>query len=173
MSERIRKAAEDLLAQIELQTDCMDGHIERESLDDYMDALEAALDDAVGKMSFHVQELRPEVLAFALLMEQRLREKDADKGQRWKQKSIAELGVDVCMMNRRLEIASYQDDSSLTVRVAVDHANICMFIADVAGALEAPELERKADGGGPGWAGVDQANTEPLEIPAFLRRVEG
>lgn len=29
-------------------------------------------------------ELRPEVLAFARLMEQRLREKDADKGQSWK-----------------------------------------------------------------------------------------
>lgn len=43
--EQLKKAAMDLLGTIELHTDCMDGHIKRESIDDWMDKLEAAIAD--------------------------------------------------------------------------------------------------------------------------------
>jgi hypothetical protein len=134
MSERIRKAAEDLLAQIDLYTDCMDGHIDRENLDKYMEELEQALDGQSGTMKFSVQELRPEGLAFALLMEQRLREKDADKGVSWKDMGRRDLYVraatKLMLIERALNVADGSD-----VRHAVDLANYCMMIADVAGAL--------------------------------------
>lgn len=148
MSEKIKQAANDLLAQIDLYTDCMSNQIDREHLDKYTDALQAALDDSVGKMSFQVQELRPEVLAFALLMEQRLRDKDADKGQSWKSLSIESLVAHAIMKTLELEKASDAFSIDLTaetktlitqiqlVKKTVDLANICMFIADVAGALE-------------------------------------
>ncbi len=87
------------------------------------------------EMKFQVQELRPEVLAFALLMESRLRDKDADKGQSWKGLNAKQLRVHaVCKM-------SMLDDSVCIPRIdagvnhAVDIANYCMMIADVAGAL--------------------------------------
>lgn len=130
-------------------------------LREMLEYLESGDNEMVGTMikdwltelgNFPVPYIRTEVLAFALLMEARLREKDADKGKRWKGKPISELAVDACMLNRRLEIASYESDHALTVRVAVDHANICMFIADVAGALECGAVEN----GGAGWAGLDQ-----------------
>jgi len=44
-------------------------------------------------IKFHVQELRPEVMAFALLMEQRLRDKDAEKGQSWREMAVSDLYV--------------------------------------------------------------------------------
>lgn len=91
-------------------------------------------------MKFQVQELRPEVLAFALLMEARLREKDADKGQRWKERHLQDLRVSLLSKVRSL------DDTLIVVpfianKHAVDLANFCMMIADVSGALNIPEEE--------------------------------
>lgn len=91
-------------------------------------------------MSFHVQELRPEVLAFALLMEQRLREKDADKGmQGWKDADILNLQVCITAKNMSLEHAIVHGTNAEICRHAVDLANYCMMIADVSGVLEQPE----------------------------------
>ena len=86
-------------------------------------------------MKFHVQELRPEVLAFALLMEARLREKDADKGQGWKEADIGNLQVCVTAKNMALDrTITYGTNESVALH-AVDIANYSMMIADVAGAL--------------------------------------
>ena len=104
-------------------------------------------DTAHQSMSFHVQELRPEVLAFALLMEQRLREKDADKGDSWKRKKLAELEVAAGV---KLSSA-YASNPITAARHAIDLANYCMMIADVAGALDTTE-----GNGGPGWEALDQ-----------------
>jgi hypothetical protein len=111
-------------------------------------------------MKFQVQELRPEVLAFALLMEERLRDKDADKGQSWKGASHINLEIHATSKMRQIEL---NVDSNPT-RHAVDLANYCMMIADVAGGLDA-EIEALAagqgfglvsgDNGGEGWAGID------------------
>lgn len=136
MSEQIRKAANDLLAQIDLYTDCMSNQIDREDLDSHMDALEKALDDAIGTMHFHVQELRPEVLAFALLMEQRLREKDADRGLSWKGMTPEQLFPPFMSKAFDVEKAIFNTHTS-PVRSAVDLANYAMMIVDVSGELPA------------------------------------
>lgn len=103
-------------------------------------------------MHFHVQELRPEVMAFALLMEARLREKDEDKAESWKSKSVDDLLVNVASKKLQMEMQNYE---SGMIREAVDLANYCMMIADVAGALKTPD---------------QSPETEPLEIPGFLRK---
>lgn len=90
-----------------------------------------------NKMKFQVQELRPEVLAFALLMEQRLREKDADKGTSWKNMNHDVLRVHASSKMSRLETSILHDLPHDAVH-AVDLANYCMMIADVAGALKLP-----------------------------------
>ncbi len=101
-------------------------------------------------MKFVVQELRPEVLAIALLMEARLREKDEDKGQSWKGLQPMQLMVHASSKAVRLESLVCSDASpSDYVHHAVDLANYCMMIADVAGALE-------TENGGAGWAGLDE-----------------
>ncbi len=161
--EQMRKAAEDLLAQIDLQTDCMSNQIDREALDQHMDALESALDYGIGKMPFNVQELRPEVLAIALLMEARLREKDADKGTTWKNMGRRDLYVQAAtklmLIERALIVADGTDAGH-----AVDLANYCMMIADVAGALQKPEPEARNENGGAGWAGIDHVRSGPAEV---------
>jgi len=82
-----------------------------------------------------INELRPEVLAFAQLMELRLREKDADKGSAWKEKSERDLLVDAMSKSLLLDSAVREGYES-RVRHAVDLANCCMMIADVAGAID-------------------------------------
>jgi hypothetical protein len=104
---------------------------------------------APEQMKFQVQELRPEVLAAALLMEARLREKDADKGQRWKESDIDNLQV--CAATKVYQIDRAIQDGTDTSKHAIDLANYAMMIADVAGALES-----EASNGGAGWAGLDQ-----------------
>lgn len=86
--------------------------------------------------------LRPEVLAFARLMEQRLREKDADKGQGWKDLPAGHLRVAMFSKAGRLEraIISQPTEMNECVTDAVDLANYCMMIADVSGALEDTDL---------------------------------
>lgn len=130
--------------------------------------LQAEKEDS--QMSFQVQELRPEVMAFALLMEARLREKDADKGQSWKGKSLFGLSTAALAKASFMHSACAINQWNASFEHAVDIANYCMFIADVAGGLEAPELERKSDNGGVGCVGLDQSRNEPLDIPAFLHK---
>jgi hypothetical protein len=121
-------------------------------------------------MKFHVQELRPEVLAFALLMEERLREKDADKGESWKQAFMPNLQVAVVSKTNQLATVRFDhtDANRFLSRHAIDLANYCMMIADVAGALDAEIETLAADqgfglvidedtgNGGPGWEALDQ-----------------
>lgn len=108
-------------------------------------------DAAPQPMTFSVQELRPEVLAFALLMEARLRQNETEKGTSWKQiakSDLVELAASKCIRMERHQ---------LDMRHPVDLANYCMMISDVAGVLkQSVELERKADNGGAGWVGLDQ-----------------
>lgn len=80
-------------------------------------------------------QLRPEVLAFVMLMEKRLREKDEDKGQRWKSKDPFDLICDTGLAAHRLRASVTDNNISLTIRHAVDLANFSMFVADVSGAL--------------------------------------
>lgn len=103
-------------------------------------------------MSFHVQELRPEVLAFALLMEQRLREKDAEWGQGWKRKADTDLTVNICTAARQIEQSIFPHKGERSIKALVDMSNHCMMLADVLGALECGAN----DNGGPGWAALDQ-----------------
>ncbi len=110
-------------------------------------------------MKFQVQELRPEVTAFALLMEARLREKDADKGQRWKDKTEIDHIVDICTASRRIVQDLFPFKEERSVKALVDMANRCMMLADVLGELEQPEEPQPAQ--------------ETYVIPAFLRKQEG
>lgn len=104
-----------------------------------------------GEMKFQVQELRPEVLAFALLMEQRLREKDADKGQGWKKKTDIDLTVNVCTAACQIEQSIFPHKDERSIKALVDMSNHCMMLVDVLGALES-----ESSSGGAGWAGLDQ-----------------
>jgi hypothetical protein len=112
-------------------------------------------------MKFSVQELRPEVLAFALMMEQRLREKDAEWGDAYKTLTHAQLGIPA--LAKCMQLSQSIGKPGEVKKHSVDVANNMMMIAFVEGVLPTDE------DGGPGWAGVDQVNPEPLEIPAFLR----
>ncbi len=85
-------------------------------------------------------ELRAEVLAFARLMEQRLREKDADKGTSWKTMREGDLTAHAVSFAMRLEQAVRLGFFGRR-KHAVDLANYCMMIADVAGALEAAPVK--------------------------------
>ena len=98
-----------------------------------------------------VEELRPEVRAFAALMERELRENDWKGG--WK-------GCDVSYLRDRLaqEYAEailaadyYQSYGTMQERVAseaADVANIAMMLCDVLGQLaQTPQLEREVKGG--------------------------
>lgn len=88
-------------------------------------------------MSFHVQELRPEVLAFALLMEQRLREKDAEwGGNSWKDADIGNLQVCATAKIFSIETAILKGPEKDAIKHSVDLANYAMMIADVAGGLD-------------------------------------
>ena len=82
-------------------------------------------------------ELRPEVLAFAMLMEQRLREKDAERGQSWKNMTGKDLLTPAISKLFRIEKAIFYPDIHVQDigRNAVDLGNYCMMIADVAGTL--------------------------------------
>lgn len=81
-------------------------------------------------------QLRPEVLAFARLMEQRLREKDTEKGTSWKSMQGKDLTVHALSKMLRLEDAVRASPSAACARHAADLGNLCMMIADLAGALE-------------------------------------
>ncbi|MEW5905125.1 MAG: hypothetical protein AB1722_12380 [Pseudomonadota bacterium] len=107
------------------------------------------------QMKFSVQELRPEVLAFALLMELRLREKDADRGgNSWQNATLIELFTPMMSKAIAVEKAIFRTKESPN-KHAIDLANYCMMIADVAGALQAG-AEDISGNGGPGWEALDQ-----------------
>jgi hypothetical protein len=133
--QRLKIAAQNLLSVIEVSTDCMSNQIKRENIDDQINVLEAIVETIGEPMPFQVQELRPEVLAFALLMEQRLRDKDADRGQSWKGQSVDNL-----IVQAQSKAFALDRNYSARTKHAVDIANGCMFIADVSGALE-PQAE--------------------------------
>lgn len=82
-----------------------------------------------------VEAIRPEVLAFARLMEARLRQKDADKGTSWKTMREADLTAHAVSFAMRLDQAVRLGFFGRR-KHAIDLANYCMMIADVAGALE-------------------------------------
>jgi|WetSurMetagenome_2_1015567.scaffolds.fasta_scaffold931855_2 hypothetical protein len=85
-------------------------------------------------------ELRPEVLAFAQLMEMRLRAHDEDKSASWKEASLRDLCVQVTSKSFRLEDAirnGFYDDM---IKHAVDTANYCMMIDDVSGKFHSSEV---------------------------------
>lgn len=85
-----------------------------------------------------MNKLRPEIQAFALLMEKRLREKDAEKGQSWKGKTMFGLSTSALAKASFMQSEIAKHQSSTFIKHAVDIANFCMMIADVAGELELP-----------------------------------
>lgn len=97
--------------------------------------------------------LRPELLAFAMRMEQRLREKHADKGESWRGMYPDHLMVQASSKAIRLESLILSDAKPADyLRHAVDLANYCLMIASLAKVDDAsPEYS------GPGWFGIDQA----------------
>lgn len=95
--------------------------------------------DQPAAMKFQVQELRPEVMAFALLMEQRLRDKDAEHGgNSWQSASAKEIVIPTTAKALHLDsvVRDVHHLNLSPIKHAVDLANYAMMIADVAGALE-------------------------------------
>lgn len=96
-------------------------------------------------MNIAITDIRPELLAFALLMEQRLREKDADRGgNSWKTASESNLAVNVTSKTLLLETA-VREGYDARIRHAVDIANFAMMIVDVAGGLH--DTTAESEGG--------------------------
>lgn len=98
---------------------------------------------------FH--SLRPEVRDFALLMELRLSDKDADKGQRYKEADIDNLQVSAASKVYQIDRAI--QDGTGTNKHAIDLGNYAMMIAYVGGALVHAAVESCDSNGG---AGSDQ-----------------
>ena len=88
----------------------------------------------------NTKQLRPEVLAFAQLMEQRLRSKDAERGTSWKHMHEGDLMVPAAAKTYAMDRAMQNDDRDAVIKHAIDVGNYCMFIADATGALEIPEV---------------------------------
>ena len=72
---------------------------------------------------------RKELIDFSQRMEQRLREKDPEKGTSWKQMDERDLMALAVNKSLRLEDA-VREESPSRVTHAVDLANYCMMIAD-------------------------------------------
>lgn len=87
-------------------------------------------------MKFEIQELRPAVLAYAWLMEKRLREKDAEKSESWKTQSAKNLAVHATSKMLRMEESIRLDFPHSASKHAVDAGNYCMMISDVNGTLD-------------------------------------
>jgi len=85
------------------------------------------------------EELRPEVMAFALLMEHRLREKDTERGgNSWQSASAKEIVIPTIAKALHLDsvVRDVHHINLNPTKHAVDLANYCMMIADVSGALD-------------------------------------
>lgn len=132
--QRLMQAAQSLLDSVHVATDCMSNQIKRERIDDALDALEEVILEIrrAGKID---QENRPEVLAFAQLMEQRLRQKDAEKGQSWKDDDIDNLRINATAKVYLIENAIHAGAHRAAAHMAIDLGNFAMMIADVGGAL--------------------------------------
>lgn len=137
--QNLRLAVQMLLECIDVSTDCMSNQIKRENIDDHIDVLKAIIEIIGEPMSFQVQELRPEVLRFALLMEQRLRENDEELGMAWKFANPSDLFPSFMSKAFSTEKAIFSPHRPSPVKDAVDVANYAMMIADVSGALGQPE----------------------------------
>ncbi len=77
--------------------------------------------------------IRPELLAFALLLERRLRAHDATKGEGWKRKGAVDhlIGCQASALHLKVQNAPERN-----AQLALDAANRAMFLLDVTGFLE-------------------------------------
>lgn len=149
---QLKLAAANLLNQLSaIDEDTIDFTPMQKAVDD----LEMAIQAHDLSTRLH-SVLRPEVLAFAMLMELRLREKDADKGKSWKEKSYIDLTVNICSAARRIETELFPWKNARSVKALADMANHCMILADVAGALNAAAAEGIDGSAGPGWSALDR-----------------
>lgn len=85
-------------------------------------------------------ELRPEVLAFAVKMEEQMRKNDAEKGDSWK--VMMNTTLSVMALNKALlmsSAANVADSEPHAVKHAIDIANYCMMITANYGALDNQE----------------------------------
>lgn len=88
-------------------------------------------------MKFQVQELRHEVLAFALMMEAELRKKDAERGDSWKIIPPGDLLISATA--QILQAARAIPNNEPCVKSVVHAANYCMMVADVSGGMVTEE----------------------------------
>ncbi|MCW5625068.1 MAG: hypothetical protein KIT73_10160, partial [Burkholderiales bacterium] len=79
--------------------------------------------------------VRPEVLAFALLMEERLREKDAERaGNSWQRRgNLRQIGI--ALLSKAMAVDAAIIAGGHGLNHAVDAANYAMMVADLSGAL--------------------------------------
>lgn len=104
----------------------------------YLDKIDAALATDAGRGFVGPDELRPEVLAFAVEMERRLRENDHRPG--WKQGNPLDLVDRIRDEVRELElevVGRFGTDQprGFILNEAADVANISMMVADLCGGL--------------------------------------
>lgn len=111
---------------------------------DTHDAVVVHLHDQLQDLQRFV-DCRPEVMAFAIAMEGRLRKKDQDRVASWRHKAPKALSVDLVSKAMALDVQvlrAVDPDRSLLAKHAIDIGNFAMFIADVAGVLDIHALSR-------------------------------
>lgn len=105
---------------------------------------EPALEDRVllsflESSYFPVTTPRAEVRLCALLMEERLREKDGERATSWKHMGPKEVCVNLLVQAMRCDEARQAGDTALIRKHAVDTANFAMILLDVTGREVAPK----------------------------------
>jgi len=85
-----------------------------------------------------INECRPEVQRFAVLMEQVLQKNDRKGG--WKKMDdtdiLRRIHQEILELDQEILRSSTKVDREAAIKEAVDVANFCMFLADIYGGLE-------------------------------------
>ena len=92
---------------------------------DPVDAATFPLYSQIRTLEAQIAGLRPEVLVFANLMEHKLREHDADRGDSWRQMSPQALFDRLCAEMEELKWAWERDEKRVE---CIDVANFAMFL---------------------------------------------
>ena len=81
-----------------------------------------------GTVPVHGFNLRPQVAGFVMLMEQRLREKEAEHPHGWAGRGTFELLL--CAQAKMVAAGVFLNDPDTSIKLLVDSANYAMMVAD-------------------------------------------
>lgn len=118
-----------------------------------------------------ITQVRPELLAIAMLMEQRLRDKDEDKGVTgWKKCATFTLATTALAKASAMHVSStWLAKETEVIKHAVDVANYCMMLVDVLDGLPDVTDTAPQSAHSPAIAAIEYAISKNSEGIEFLR----